>query len=79
MLFYELEPFGTDIEMYGHAMVASTLLNIYRDRKKHPTPITPKDVMPEWDNTDIVQKQAEQIRQFNALFGGKEVKHGHSS
>ena len=79
MMYYQIEPFGINVDMYGHAMTTSTLLNIYRDTKKHPNPIQPSDVMPEWDKTDIVDKQLQQIRQINSLVGGKEIKHGNDS
>lgn len=75
-MYYQMEPFGTDVDMYGHAMTTSTLLNVYRDPKTHPDPIQPRDVMPNWDQTDIVEKQIQQVRQFNAMFGGKEVRYG---
>lgn len=76
MCYYQLEPFGTEIDMYGHAMTTSTILNVHRDRKKHPQPIQPREVMPEWDKTDIVDKQINQVKQINAMFGGKEIKDG---
>jgi len=73
MMYYQMEPFGTDVDMYGHAMTVSTLLNIYRDQDKHPELIEPREVMPKWDKTDIIEEQLAQIRQINALFGGKEI------
>jgi len=76
MMYYQMEPFGTDVDMYGHAMTTSTLMNIYRDVKKHPSPIQPREFMPEWDKTDIVEKQIQQVRQMNAIFGGIEVTDG---
>jgi len=76
MMYYQMEPFGTDVDMYGHAMTTSTLLNVYRDPKKHPDPIQPRDVMPHWDQTDIVERQIQQVRQFNAMLGGKEIRYG---
>lgn len=79
MMYYQIEPFGTDVNMYGHAMTTSTLLSINRDVKKHPAPILPKDVMPDWDRTDIVEKQMQQVEQFSSMFGGMEVRHGDNS
>ena len=79
MLYYQLEPFGTDVDMYGHAMVTSTILNVHRDPKKRPEPITPREVMPKWDKTDIVDEQLQQVKQLNSLFGGTEVKRGNDS
>jgi len=72
MLFYEIEPFGTEVEMYGHAMTASTLLNIYRDVDKHPKPIMPKDVMPKWGSFDKVESQIAKVEEINKLLGGKD-------
>lgn len=79
MLYYQMEPFGTDVEMYGHAMTSSTILNVHRDHKKRPNPITPSEMMPKWDTTDIADEQLQKVKQLNALFGGTEVKRGDDS
>lgn len=44
MAFYEQEPWGTEVDLYGHAMTTSTLVNIYR--KEDTKPVSPGDVMP---------------------------------
>lgn len=79
MLFYEIEPFGTEIEMYGHAMNVAALYNVHRDKKKHPNPIRPSEVMPKWDVDDIAEKQLLQVKQLNQLVGGKEESREHNS
>ena len=79
MLYYEIEPFGAEIEMYGHAMTTSALYNVHRDVKKHPDPIKPSDVMPRWDISDIADKQLLQVKQLNQLVGGKEESREHNS
>ncbi len=60
-MYYQMEPFGTMWICMG-TMTVSTLLNIYRDQDKHPEPIEPREVMPKWDKTDIIEEQLAQIR-----------------
>jgi len=44
MIFYETEPFGYEIEMLGHAIVASTIANLAR--KKGTKAFKPEDFIP---------------------------------
>lgn len=76
MLFYEIEPWGTYTDMYGPSMVASTLLNVHRDKKKRREPIKPSDIMPRWDDGDDIEDSVMQVRQLNAMFGGVEKQNG---
>jgi len=73
MLFYELEPFGTDINFMGHAITASTIANV--NRKKHGKAYEPKDFMPKFER----KKQEESVSQaiafaeiFTMTHGGKD-------
>lgn len=74
MAYYQLEPWGTDVEMYGHAMTTATLINTHRDPKKNPVAVKPSDVMPRWDTSGIVEEQLNQVKQLNNMFGGTEEK-----
>ncbi|MCK9326632.1 MAG: hypothetical protein M0P69_14170 [Bacteroidales bacterium] len=54
--YYEMEPWGTDVEDWRAGMVASTIANVNRDPKKQRKPYTPKDFMPQ----RIVEQKEEQ-------------------
>lgn len=44
MAFSRLEPFGYEIDLFGHAITASTIANV--NRKKGKKAFAPKDFMP---------------------------------
>lgn len=44
MAFFNLEPFGFESNMFGHGIVASTLVNIRK--KKGVKAVTPQDFIP---------------------------------
>lgn len=45
--FFKLEPWGTEVELLGHAQTAATLANI--NRGKGTQPYSVKDFMPKFD------------------------------
>lgn len=47
--FAQLEPFGPEREDLRAGIVASTVANAYRDRKKHPKPYGPEEFMPRFE------------------------------
>lgn len=51
MAYAELEPFGPDAEAWRAGVIASTIANVYRDRKKRSKAYTPQDFMPEEPTT----------------------------
>jgi len=73
MSFFELEPWGTETELLGHAITSATIANVNRDTKKRPNPFTANDFIPEFDRYKATENQALKIRQINAMFGGKEI------
>ncbi len=85
MLFFEYEPWGTEVDLMGHGITASTVANVYRDTKKRASPFTPKEFMPKFEprkretKKDIAEKQLMQVQGLNAIFGGDEVAHGDNS
>ena len=46
MIFYGLEPFGTEVDLLGHAINAATTANV--NRKKGKKAYTAEDFMPEF-------------------------------
>lgn len=46
-MFYELEPWGSDMEFLRSGIVASTIANCHRDSRKPA--FKPKDFMPQYD------------------------------
>ena len=47
MIFYSLEPFGSEVDFMGHAITASTIANI--NRKKGTKPYVPADFVPKFE------------------------------
>lgn len=46
MAFFELEPWGSEIEDHRFGVVASTIANVHRDPKKRSKPYEPTDFFP---------------------------------
>ena len=68
MAFYELEPWGTDIDLYGHAMTSSTLVNIYR--KEGVEPVKPGDMMPKFGEKQSVDDMISKVKVLTEAFKG---------
>jgi hypothetical protein len=66
MLFYQLEPFGSEAEYLGHAITASTVANVNRDPKKHET-FRPEDFMPKFDE-DAPKSEGKSPQELYAMF-----------
>lgn len=47
MVYFNLEPWGTEVEDWRAGMVASTIANVNRDEKKRKKPFEPKDFIPQ--------------------------------
>lgn len=74
MAFEQLEPFGYEQEMLGHAITATTIANINRGKDQKPYKV--KDFMPKFEN-DIEEKPEPTIEDtvtavklLNVTFGG---------
>lgn len=73
MAFYQVEPFGTDVDMLGHAITASTIANV--NRGKDQKAYSPKDFMPEWQQGDQgVNQQLQFAEMFTAALGGQDLR-----
>jgi hypothetical protein len=44
--FYAVCPWGPEVEALGHAVVASTVAEVNRDRKRRARPFSPAEFMP---------------------------------
>src|SRR5690606_3853501 len=77
MAFFGLEPWGTEVEDWRAAMVASVIANVNRDPKKRK-PYEPKDFMPRYEAPQVQEQSWEErarimemwARAFEAKFGG---------
>ena len=74
MAFYELEPFGYEIEMLGNATVACTIANRFRgkDEKEHKI----EDFMPllRKYSDQAVEDQVGIVEMFNIALGGEDLR-----
>lgn len=55
MAFYQLEPWGADVDDWRAGMIASTVANVHRDPKKRREPFSPQDFMPQ--RAEVAQEQ----------------------
>lgn len=72
MAFYELEPWGVETDMLGHAITSTVIANVNRNPDKRPAPYKASDFMPEFDRYTAQENQVLKVRQINAMFGGEE-------
>lgn len=70
MAFFGLEPWGTEVEDWRAAMVASVIANVNRDPKKRKS-YEPKDFMPRYEAPQVQEQSwEEQARLLALAFGG---------
>jgi len=73
MAYYRLEPLGElrgDVQM---SILAATMANIHRDRKKRSRPFKPAEFMPEFGpglKEQDWETQLSMVEMLNAAFGG---------
>lgn len=68
--FFELEPWGCEMEDWRTGLVASTIANVNRDPKKQRKPFEPTDFMPLHGKPDPLPVQsAEEQRQILDMWG----------
>jgi hypothetical protein len=74
MAFEQLEPFGYEIEMLGHAQTACTISNRLRSPEEEPKKI--QDFMPKLENNtkekpeQTVDDMVTAVKTLNITFGG---------
>jgi len=73
--FSLLEPFGTEVDLLGHAITASTVANVNRERGSKA--YTPQDFMPSFDQREKNQTVEEMVQFAEMLtvgLGGKDLR-----
>ena len=72
MIFYEFEPFGTEIELLGHAITSSTVANA--SRKKGQKAYKPEKFMPKFGRKkkQSVKSMIGVAAAFTKLAGGED-------
>ncbi|MDR5801204.1 hypothetical protein [Caballeronia sp. LZ001] len=79
LAYYQIEPFGTQMDDMRAGVIAAATYNVNRDSKKRPTPFGPSDVIPWIDGLSPRAEEgpvllADPVAQSNliraTLFGG---------
>jgi hypothetical protein len=73
MAYYQLEPFGTEVDMLGHAITASTVANVNRQKGKKA--YKPQDFMPDFEKENRQQTTDEMLafaEMMTAALGGED-------
>ncbi len=69
--FFELEPWGCEMEDWRTGLVASTIANVNRDPKKQRKPFEPDDFMPQRkrERKPVPLQSPEEQRQILDMWG----------
>jgi hypothetical protein len=68
MIYYDMEPWGTEIEDWRAGLIASTVANVNRDPKKRKEPYAPHDFMPKRVQ-EIKQQSPEEMARVMGIWG----------
>jgi len=74
MIFYQLEPFGTEAEYLGHAITSATIANVNRGKGKA---LQPKDFMPVFQSAKKEQTPEEMLQfaqMMTIAMGGQDLR-----
>ncbi|MEW6048249.1 MAG: hypothetical protein AB1609_17530 [Bacillota bacterium] len=79
MAYFQLEPWGTEVEDWRAGLVAATIANANRDPKRRRRPYEPRDFMPRRDGPAVEEQTWEEqarilemwARAFEAKYGGE--------
>jgi hypothetical protein len=80
MAYYQLEPFGTEVDMLGHAITSATIANV--NRGKNQRAYKPEDFMPDFDKANRTQSTDEMIQfasYMTEVMGGKDKRNVNNS
>ena len=74
MLFYEIEPFGTDVELLGHSITSSTIANV--NRKKGSKAFSHDDFMPKFERkkTQSIDEMIGLASIMTTAMGGEDLR-----
>ena len=68
-VFFNLEPWGAEVEDWRSGLIASTIANVNRDPKKQRKPFTPGDFMPKRDKEETPIQPPEEQAKTLGLWG----------
>jgi hypothetical protein len=74
--FYELEPFGYEIGMLGHAITASTVANFSMAREKGAKAYKVEEFMPKFDRKQTPDEMINLAAMYTIGLGGEDKRHG---
>jgi hypothetical protein len=84
MAYADVEPFGPPAAFWQAGIVAATIANVYRDKKKRPAPFVPADFMPDMGSDEPEPSPADRAMALRAkvdavmaAFGGRKGKGKH--
>ena len=69
MAFFEMEPWGTEVDDWRSGLIASTIANANRDPKKQKKPFQPKDFMPQRVQEPTPEQSPEDLERTMGLWG----------
>jgi hypothetical protein len=72
-IYYQLEPFGSQIDLLGNAITSATVANV--NRRKGSRAFKPADFMPEFDKkAQTVEEQMQFAVMLTAAMGGQDLR-----
>lgn len=75
--YYRLEPFGDERADLRAGIVASTVANAHRDRKRRARPFEAREFLPHFETEREPQSWEDQlhiVEMWNAALGGKDLR-----
>lgn len=74
MVFYQIEPWGAEANMLGHAITASTIANAHRGKRGKR--YEPKDFIPKFDRPkkQTTQDMINFAAMMTKMMGGKDLR-----
>jgi hypothetical protein len=67
--FYQMEPWGCEVDDFRAGLVAATVANTSRDAKKHKKPFQPSDFMPNYETPPVPEQSPEDHERIMGMWG----------
>lgn len=64
MAFYNLEPFGYEADLQGHALTSSVVAEVNRDPKKRSEPFKTQDFMPKNESNEDKPSVFKRLKEY---------------
>lgn len=72
-IYYQMEPFGSEVDLLGHAITSATVANAHRE--KGSKVFKPSDFMPKFDRkAQTVEEQMQFAAMMTIALGGKDLR-----